>query len=226
MQKEYIIYIKLRRGKNMNKLKINKKFFRRSIAISLLIVTPTLTSCSSKNEVNFSPNSFDISPQTLPNKVKEVAEYHFKSIKANPLEELLNILNETEPADYMDTTEYCLEYNRNLIPDRNNTIDEIDLAAYAYAKSQAYNISNDDLLSELNNLMVEQTLPRCMDIEEWNNNFSNLISTLDDKESLQDTYYVLAYLIHNATCDKEHTIDECNSVSCETLEQEFQKKYK
>lgn len=97
-------------------------------------------------------------------------------------------------------------------------------AKLTYQKLLSYDIPYENMITELNNLMVEQQLPRCMSDEDWNNNFGCLISTLEDDESLASTYTTLAYFIHKCNCLDEHSIDL--GISCKTLKKEFENKYK
>ena len=57
-------------------------------------------------------------------------------------------------------------------------------------------------------------------------NFGNILTTLGEQESLYDTYYSLAWLTHDATCEDEHYINEYGSLECKSLVKEFNEKHK
>ncbi len=72
------------------------------------------------------------------------------------------------------------------------------------------------LLDELNNVYYFGSKPT--DIEnEWEFYFSNLESTLQEGESLFDTYYELAFYIHKLGCPYEHQVNEYNSYVCDNM---------
>lgn len=133
--------------------------------------------------------------------------------------------------DSMPTIENLNEYYMEHFAELNNILDEnayqmqLSYAASAYKKLKNSNIDSKIILQELNNLIVEQQLPRGMDDEEWQDNFGNIITTLDPEQSLFDTYFTLAYMIHDHICDEEHTLNEFGGTNCKTLVKEFKDKY-
>lgn len=133
--------------------------------------------------------------------------------------------------DSMPTIENLNEYYMEYFTELNNVLDEnayemqLSYAASAYKKLKNSNIDSKIILQELNNLIVEQQLPRGMDDEEWQDNFGNIITTLDPEQSLFDTYFTLAYMIHDHICEEEHTLNEFGGTNCKTLVKEFKDKY-
>lgn len=72
------------------------------------------------------------------------------------------------------------------------------------------------LLDELNSVYYFGQVPTDMG-EEWKFYFSNLESTLEEKESLFDTYYDLAVYIHKLGCTCNHTINEYDACVCDNM---------
>lgn len=212
----------------MKKIKFNKMFFKKSIATSLLVLSASnFVACSNKTTIDFNIDETVLSSDIVTNKVNEINEVR-ESKKESPkesitTESLLEKISDTEVPNYIDTTTYSLENSDKLVPDNKITKEELYLAAYALDKCK--NLDRDKLFKELNNIMVEQINPTDMDEVTWNENFESLISTLDEKESLQDTYYVLAYLIHLTSCTEKHSYDEVNTLSCKVLEKEYNNRY-
>lgn len=136
-----------------------------------------------------------------------------------------------EQLDSIETIEELNEYYLENIDAINNIYDkdayEIQLcyAASAYKKLKNANIDTTIILEELNNLIIEQQLPRGMDEDEWQDNFGNIASTLDPEQSLFDTYFTLAYMIHDYKCDEKHSSNEFGAASCKVLVKEFNNKY-
>lgn len=145
--------------------------------------------------------------------------------KTDPCNTLFDELDE-QKVSIDDTTEYMLDNMDSIDPNDNKITDEeIQIASYAYQKLVKAGISKDVFLKELNNLLIEQTVPRDMDQQEWQDNFGDLNKTLKEKESLYDTYFVLAYLIHETACTSEHSLNEYGALTCKVLEKEFSAKY-
>lgn len=206
----------------MKKTNINKNFFKRSIATSLVVLSVSnFVACSNKTTIDFNIDEKVLSTTTLTNKIDEINEARKSKEKKKvaTTSNLLEKLEQIETEEYIDTTSYCLENNSKLIPDNKITKEELYIATYAFNKAK--NIDKEVLYRELNNIMIEQINPTEMDEITWNNNFCSLISTLDETESLQDTYYVLAYLIHLTSCKEKHSFDEVNTLNCKVLEKEY-----
>lgn len=136
---------------------------------------------------------------------------------------LLEKLANKEVTD-INTTDYMLENINNLNTIGYTTEEELYISAYAYQKILNSNIDHDKALEELNNLLIEQSYPRGLDIDEYNMLYGNLSSTLKEKESLGDTYSVLAYLIHCDSCNKDHYINDNYTIECENIKNEYTKK--
>lgn len=146
--------------------------------------------------------------------------------KKSKLDTLLDKLDDKE-AIISDTTLYTLDNIDSLLQvDGKISKEEEYIAAYAYQKLLASNIDKETFMGELHNMMVEQTLPRCATEEEYLLNFGNILTTLGEQESLYDTYYSLAWLTHDATCEDEHYINEYGSLECKSLVKEFNEKHK
>lgn len=137
-------------------------------------------------------------------------------------------LSELISTDYGYTSNMQDFYNENWEVIENYSLeDDMNIRTHysklAYQKLLEANIPYDAMITELNNLMVEQQLPRCMCEEDWCYNFGNLITTLKEEESLFSTYFTLACDIHKAKCPDEHEFDM--GITCKTLKKEFKNKY-
>lgn len=77
-------------------------------------------------------------------------------------------------------------------------------------------IDMDILLNELNNVYYFVNDPIDM-YNEWEFYFNNLDSTLQDGETLFNTYYELAVYIHKLGCPYEHIINEYDSCICDNM---------
>lgn len=207
--------------------KINNKAIKRIITTSLIIVTSaTFTGCAKyeNEDINIAieaPIASAANTNISINYVKKI-----EPVAESGCDQLLNSLDDKE-AVIEDTTEYMLDnMDKMCATDDAITYEELYIASYAYQKLLSSKIDKELFLKELNNMMVEQLLPRSMDENEWLLNFGNLVSTLNEQESLQDTYLVLAYLIHNTNCNEKHTTNECGLIDCKVLQKEFKDKYK
>lgn len=144
-----------------------------------------------------------------------------KSPLETSLEELLN-------SDFGYSEDMQAFYNEhfeiieNLSLEDNQNIRK-HYAKLAYQKLLDNNIPFDVMVKELNNLMIEQQVPSCLDIEDWYMNFGSLISTLNDEESLYSTYFTLANYMHQQVCKEEHELDL--GITCKTLVKEYNHKY-
>jgi len=219
--------------------KINDKAFKRLIATGLIIITTaTFTGCGVNAKEKQASDSFiettteasiNDSKQVNKETVIEVPVSTKKPVNTevqNDCDKLLDSLDDKE-VTIDDTTSYMLDnMDKISATDDKITNEELYIASYAYQKLLKSNIKKEVYLKELNNIMVEQLLPRCMDKKEWLLNFGNLTSTLNKQESLQDTYLVLAYLVHDMNCDEKHTTNEYGGVDCKVLQKEFKDKYK
>lgn len=78
-------------------------------------------------------------------------------------------------------------------------------------------IDMDILLNELNSVYYFGRVPVDNIEEEWEFYFCNLESTLNDEESLFDTYYELAVYIHQLGCLYEHKVNEYNACVCDNM---------
>lgn len=158
----------------------------------------------------------------------EISDQVFESItdEKSKLDTLLDKLDDKE-AIISDTTLYNLDNIDSLLQvDGKISKEEEYIAAYAYQKLLASNIDKETFMRELHNMMVEQILPRCATEEEYLLNFGNILTTLGEQESLYDTYYSLAWLTHDATCEDEHYINKYGSLECKSLVKEFNEKHK
>lgn len=219
--------------------KINNKAFKRFIATGLIIMTTaTFTGCGVNAKEKQTEDSFiETTTETSINDSKQVNNQPVTGTPAitvkpvneevqNDCDKLLDSLDDKE-VTIDDTTSYMLDnMDKISATDDKITDEELNIASYAYQKLLKSNVDKEVFLKELNNIMVEQLLPRGMDEEEWLLNFGNLTSTLNEQESLQDTYLVLAYLIHDMNCAEKHITSEYGGVDCKVLQKEFKDKYK
>lgn len=215
--------------------KINVNTLKRIIATGLIVITTsTFVGCanvSAKKET--SNNNIPTTIQEVTTTQAEIDEVpnikdttNSKSIDTiSETDKLLDSLDDEKVA-IKDTTSYMLD-NMNKIDatDGKITNEELYIASYAYQKLLNSNIDKEVFLKELNTLMIEQLLPRDMDENEWLANFGDISSTLNEQESLYDTYFVLAYLIHESNCAEKHTLNEYGSIDCKVLQKEFTNKY-
>ena len=144
----------------------------------------------------------------------------------SPLETYLENLLSTDFGYSNDIKEFYDEHwdiieNQNLEDTANI---RLHYAKLSYQKILNHNIPYESMLTELNNLMVEQQIPSCMSEEDWQINFGCLISTLEEEESLYSTYFNLAYLVHKQCCLYEHELEA--GITCKTLKKEYDNKYK
>lgn len=207
--------------------KINNKAFRRFIATGLIIMTTaTFTGCGVNAKEKQTGDSFiETTTEASINDSKKVIKETVTptpAITVKPVNEevqkdcdkLLDSLDDKE-VTIDDTTSYMLDnMDKISATDDKITDEELNIASYAYQKLLKSNIDKEVFLKELNNIMVEQLLPRGKDEEEWLLNFGNLSATLNEQKSLQDTYLVLAYLIHDINCDEKHITSEYGGVDC------------
>ena len=84
--------------------------------------------------------------------------------------------------------------------------------------------SNNSLevyLSELHTMAVMQQVPMCVPEDIWNEQFGNLLTLLNDYESLFEKFGTLAYFVHDIDCEQTHTFDECGTYTCSDLQEEY-----
>ncbi len=203
---------------------INNTVIKRIIATGLIVITSaTFTGCTICNNKDI---SIVVKASVASSGNTSIISNEVTPVTESNCDKLLNSLDDKE-AVVENTTEYMLDnMDRINATDDAVTDEELFVASYAYQKLLNSSINKEVFLKELNNMIVEQLLPRSMDEDEWLLNFGNLVSTLNEQESLQDTYLVLAYLIHNTNCTEKHTTNECGLIDCKVLQKEFKDKYK
>ena len=226
-------------------MKFNKINYKKLLSASLIAVQiTTLSGCISTPleeakiiEISIEQTTHDNDNIVIINEVEKISSKIID--EEEKLEPLISLEVKEEQSlneflallDNIATIEDLNEYYIEHFTELNDVLDEkayemqLSYAASAYKKLKNSNINSEIILEELNNLIVEQQLPRCMDDNEWQDNFGNIITTLDPEESLFDTYFTLAYMIHDHICDEEHTLNEFGGTNCKTLVKEFKDKY-
>lgn len=222
-------------------MKINPKRLRQIFANSFILITAvTFVSCTQASR-----DIFPI-PSTQPK--TEIVQAINQPIKAAEIvviptneEKQLDILNNEKEDNFIDivysfidenidtscinnTTEYFVDNIEKLLSISSLTKEQQILAMYAYRKLVTANINSEVFERELNNMMVEQICPRCISDEDWKEYFGTLSETLDEEESLGDTYITLAWLIHNQFCDDDHSYNQ-GIIKCKSLIKQFDDKY-
>ena len=226
-------------------MKFNKINYKKLLSASLIAFqVTTLSGCISTPleevkaiEINIDETKKDNDDIVIVNEVeKSNLEIIYEETILVPLQSS-EVTTEQSSNDFLalldsiPTIENLNEYYMENFAELNNILDEnayqmqLSYAASAYKKLKNSNIDSKIILQELNNLIVEQQLPRGMDDEEWQDNFGNIITTLDPEQSLFDTYFTLAYMIHDHICEEEHTLNEFGGTNCKTLVKEFKDKY-
>lgn len=104
---------------------------------------------------------------------------------------------------------------------------ETDNALYVsalYAKAKAFNISDEDIRRELNNIITMGITFTDTTEEEWNMLFGNLNATITCYDNVMDYYYPLALYTHYYSCDLEHTHLEFapERVSCDAIYEQLE----
>lgn len=206
------------------KIQVNTNTLKRLIASGMMIVTMmSLSGCTKQNEdTNIISSSQTINADDFLNNQSSNDEKMDVSAEKSLKEELINKLNcETT---ITNSTQFMYE-NYNFIYQEELNDKQLELASYAYQKLIQSNIAEDVYLKELNNILVEQLNPRSLSDEKWQELFGSLLSTLNEQESVYDTYFILARLFHEAECQEQHHINEYDIYLCEALENEYNSKY-
>lgn len=220
-------------------LKVNDKKLR-SMAGLLSITILTTTGCSLDNcKVYEIPKSnyhkenfledFNVDKETIETEDDTYHLYYTEElpleVKENPTQDFLDQLLITDFGYNSNIQDFYRKYSHILenwsLEDNQNI--RMYYAKLSYEKIIKFGIPYTTMIEELNNIMIEQQHPRCLSEEDRNRNFSSLISTLSDNESLLPTYFPLAYFVHQTKCQDEHEIGFC--VSCKRLKKEFNSKY-
>lgn len=220
-------------------LKVNDKKLRTIVGL-LSITILTTTGCSLNNykvyeipKSNYhkenSLENFNVDKETIE---VENDTYHLDyteelslEVKENPTQDFLDqllVLEFEYDSNIQDFYKNHFEILENWSLEDNKNI-RLYCAKLGYERIIKFDIPYDTMIEELNNIMVEQQCPRCLNNEDWNKNFSSLLSTLSSDERLLQTYFPLAYFVHQIRCPDEHEIGFW--VSCKTLRKEFNSKY-
>jgi hypothetical protein len=197
-------------------MKFNKKKLRTFFATSFILITvATFTSCKQVNSIALSEQ-----PNPITNSIVEEIDTTEKGI--NTPYPFIDMEIDTELIT--DTTEYFLDNLNELEKLNKITKEQQLLAVYAYKKLITANISQETFENELNNIMVEQTTPRCISDEAWEEYFGEISKTLEEHESLSDTFLTLAWLIHDFQCNENHEYVN-SSIKCKSLINQFSTRY-
>lgn len=108
------------------------------------------------------------------------------------------------------------------VSDRNSDL----YASALYAKAKSYSLSDEVILSELENIICFGTQATCVDEVTWYELFGNLLGTISEYENVVDYYYPLAAYVHKYSCALEHSsifFDE-NRIVCDEIERMYEEK--
>lgn len=207
------------------KIQINNNTLKRIIASGMMVVTMmSLAGCENKKE----DISIVSSSQIITEENKEEAIISSSQAKENDSTEknakdqLIDKLN--RETYITNSSEYMYENYKEIYKEELND-QQLDLASYAYGKLKELNINEKEYLKELNNVLIEQLNPRGLSDEKWQELFGTLISTLNEEESVYDTYFILARLLHETECQERHYVNDYDIYSCEVIQKEYNLKY-
>lgn len=166
----------------------------------------------------------DVPEEMVQSAIEETKQAETSS-EATAIEPIYYFLDENIDLSCINnTTEYFCDNVEQLLSLTSLTREQQILAMYAYKKLITANIHPEVFEVELNNMMVEQIMPRGLDDEDWEKYFGNLVKTLNEEESLGDTYSTMAWLIHNQFCSEEHSYDN-GVIKCKSLLNQFNNRY-
>lgn len=133
----------------------------------------------------------------------------------------LQEINENNPLKNINMEEYFNNNYEELLYSSNDFADvKCEYAALAYQRLQKSNVNIDEVLVELENIMILQTVPTEISDSDYNKAFKNLISTLNEGESVYDIYFPFAKQLHLVKCNMKHGL-EYGITTCENLENEY-----
>lgn len=94
-------------------------------------------------------------------------------------------------------------------------------ASALYVKLKEAGLNNEDIKTELDNILAFSLTFTDMDEETWESLFGKLLPTIDEFENVMDYYYPLAIYVHLNECDLEHTPHEFDEsrLTCAALEE-------
>lgn len=94
-------------------------------------------------------------------------------------------------------------------------------ASALYAKLKEAGLNDEDIKTELDNILAFSLTFTDMDEETWVSLFGKLLPTIDEFENVMDYYYPLAIYVHLNECELEHTPHEYDEsrLTCTALEE-------
>lgn len=102
---------------------------------------------------------------------------------------------------------------------------QLDYSALVYQRLLENNIDQSIILKELDNLLIEQQLPRGVSEEEYNYLFGNIGNVLSNEENVFMTYFNLAVTIEEYMSDEKLRLNEFNSYTSDSLREKFYSRY-
>lgn len=132
----------------------------------------------------------------------------------------LNVVNNDNPLRDFNINDYAINKYSELHGENRYSDNILYFNALAYKRLLDNNINISDALVELNTLMSLQINPTDIEEDEFNILFNNLLSTLNNGESVYEIYSPLAYDIHLISCDQIHTFSDYN-ITCDNLEKNY-----
>lgn len=194
-------------------MNIKKKML--SVVSAILAIT-IVTGCNAnRNRDIDNDNSQDI----VASENSENLRFNASEIDNQFRPTTLEYLKETLYDEDIDFDSIIEKYLSTKYSERESLKDDFLRALYMYLINT--DIPLELYLEELNTLLVEHQLPRCLDNVTWNRCFGNLIKAQKDYSSLVEMYIDLAIYVHEYECKEEHTLNELDSYSCIVLEREF-----
>ncbi len=197
-------------------MKLNKRLISGILAI---VTVAGLSGCQSKNneQDNAIPEVVMESDQDVP----------LPNVEENDIEVTLCNQSGTEVESFLKENYYDSDIDYQMIiksysEDYDLKMSDMDTYFKAiYMRLYNSGIEMDKFLVELNSMLVLGQVPMCLPDDVWVANFSSLISTLKENESLYDVYVDFAIMVHELTCEMEHNENEYYAYSCEDLEDQY-----
>lgn len=205
----------------MKNIVINKQLLTKLLATGMILTSiMSFTGCGkeAKSELRQEDNttSYSSEEEITPNTEEVTNEAAIVDDKYRDLEGKEDIIT--------NTNTYMFENNDRIFCDEE-TNEQLCMAVHGYNKLVNNNLLNEETEKELHNILIEQIVPRCVEDEEYDRLFHNLITTLEGEEGVYDTYFSLARYLHTKECANEHSFNEYGIYYCEDLEEEFYQKH-
>lgn len=99
-------------------------------------------------------------------------------------------------------------------------------ASALYMKLKSYNIPDDIIKAELENIMLLGYSYTDIDEKQWKTMFNQLLNTISNRDNVLDYYYPLAKYIHYNECSLEHKSEYNDGrITCDSLQEKFNKNF-